>query len=768
MRPDRSSIQTLFRRIAGSPVTRARAAATRLQSRTRLSRFEQLEGRQALTVNVTTLADSGDGSLRAAIDAVNKAAVNDTISFNNLGAGTIALTSALPTLTNPAGTTFSFSNTTSIILDGAAAGGADGLTIASGANTVSMNGIKLTITNFDSGLRLEGGSTNSRFQGLTITNNAIGIELAGGSLTGTQIAGNEITLNSQAGIFANGGVTNLTIGGSTAGTGNTIAYNGDGLVFLPGTYTSSLVAGNSIYSNMGNGLQLGTSGGSIGGLVIGGSAAAANTINYNKKNGVEVSQGDYTGTFLQGNTISFNSGYGVQLSPAGQTLSNLTIGGLTKGQGNTIASNAADGIGIFGGAYTGTAVQGNTIQYNQNNGVNINLLAGGGKFSGLVLGGGATGAGNTINANGLDGVQVNAGAYTSTFVQGNTITSNGRNGVNFYAAFGEAITGLQLGGTTSALGNTVTGNAASGLAASKGDYTETAVLGNTFSTNLVGVSLANTQNLNVGGVATAFKNTISSNTQTGLFATGNLAGTFIQGNALTGNPVGVSLQDAQSLSLGSAAAGGGNTITGGTVGLQATGNMSGSLVAGNSMTGQTTGIHLFNTTAVSGQPFFVGGAATTVGTGAGNYVTSTMNGLYATGTMTNTTIAGNVFSASAVRGNAMALLNATGLTVGGTAASSGNTLTAAQGNGLFAAGIMNGTGFYRNTLTASRNGAVLSNARNFLFGAPRNPSLGNIVRSNRVGVVAAGNCAGTGVFHTAWLRNARRIASSARRLVVYP
>jgi len=773
MHLDFLSVQSFFRGTRSRSGSRPRGRSAHSPRRRGFSHFEQLETRQALTVNVTTLADAGAGSLRQAILDVNSAGIVNTITFQNLAAGTIALASELPTLTNPAGTTFTFGGTTAITtaitLDGASALAADGLTIGAGANSVVLNGLKLTLTHFDSGLKFLGSSTGSTVNGLTITDNTNGIELDGGSLAGMTITGNTITMNSQSGIFAASGVTGLTIGGTNAGAGNTIAYNGEGLFFRPGAYSGTVVAGNSIYGNNDNGVLLGTSGGALTNLTIGGSSTAANTISYNKQNGVEVSQGSYSSTIVQGNTISSNGAYGVQLSPSGQSLTDLTIGGSTAGQGNTIASNAADGIGVFGGTYTNTVVQGNTIQYNQNNGVNINLFAGGGAFSGLLLGGATTAAGNTINANGLDGVQVNSGAYTSTFVRGNTITSNGRNGVNFYAPFGEKVTGLQLGGTSAGLGNTVTGNAASGLTASKGDYTGTAVLGNTFSTNKIGISLTNTQNLNIGGVATAFKNTINSNTETGLFATGTLTGTMFQGNSLTGNPQGVSLLDAQGLSVGSASAGGGNIIAGGTTGVRAVGNLSSSLVAGNTITGQTTGIQMINATgASSATPFFVGGTATTVGNGVGNYVASTVHGLYAAGTMNNTTIAGNIFSASALGGNAMVLENATGLTVGGSAAGTGNTLTAAQGNGLWAAGHSIGTGFYKNTLTASTNGAVLINATNFLFGVANNAALGNIVQYNQVGVRAMGVCTGSGVCYTTWLGNTRKIVNTATGLIVFP
>jgi len=199
------------------------------------------------------------------------------------------------------------------------------------------------------------------------------------------------------------------------------------------------------------------------------------------------------------------------------------------------------------------------------------------------------------------------------------------------------------------------------------------------------------------------------------------------------------------------------------------GNLSSSVISGNAITGQTTGIQMINANGASAAtPFFVGGAATTVGNGAGNYVASTVHGLYAAGAMTNTTIAGNIFSASALGGNAMVLENATGLTVGGSTAGFGNTLTAAQGNGLWAAGHSTGTGFYKNTLTASKNGAVLINATSFLFGVANNAALGNIVQYNQVGVLAMGNCTGSGVCYTTWFKNVRNLKNTATGLIVFP
>jgi hypothetical protein len=730
---------------------------------------ESLEPRALLAVTVTNTNDSGSGSLRQAIETVNAAKVAETITFQDLGAGTISVASALPALTNPAGTTFTFGGTTtSVTLDGSQTPGADGLSIASGANSVSLSGIALTVQNFDSGVKLLGGSTGSTFKGLTLTRNNNGIELVSGTYTGTTIAGNTISLNNDNGIVVNGSVSNLTIGGS--GAGNTIQYNDTGLLFQPGSYASTVVTGNTISANYGDGILLGGGGGTLSGLSIGGTASGtANTITYNQDNGIEVRPGTFTGTAITGNSIASNGGFGVALFAAGQTLQGLSIGGNAAGTGNTIESNAADGVGVFGGTYTGTSIQGNTIRYNQN-GVSLNLRGGGGTLSGLALGGANAGsltAGNTITANSVDGVVVNGGTYTGSTIRGNTISSNGRNGVNLLATFGGKISGLQVGGSTSNLANALTKNAAAGVAASAGDYTETAVIGNSIGANRIGISLADTQNLNVGGAATALKNTLDSNTETGILATGNMAGSLIRGNSLSSNPVGVSLVDAQGLVVGGDAVG--NTVTGGATGVRAVGNLTGTTIAGNSITGQTTGIQLINAiSTAAATPFFVGGAATTVGTGVGNYVASTVHGLYAAGPMTNTTIAGNIFSASAFGGNAMVLENATGLTVGGSAPGVGNTLTASKGNALWAAGTLNGTGFYRNTLTASQNGALLINARNFLFGVANDSTLGNVVQYNQVGVRALGNCTGTGVCYTSWVGNVRRLANTATGLIVFP
>ena len=763
---------------------RRRRDGRRPRGRRLAGSFESLEPRQLLAIDVTNLDDSGPGSLRAAIETINAAKISDTIVFKNLGAGTIAVASSLPALTNPAGTTFAFGGTTSAItLDGGGLRG-DGLAIGDGVKNVSMSGIKLTIQNFTLGLVLSGSCTGSTFRGLTLTGNDTGLSVAGGDYSGTVISGNALKNNRVSGLGLGGDskpVTKLTIGGLALGAGNRISSNTmAGLFFEDGDYSGTVVQGNLITSNRDSGVVLGTSGIGVRGLTLGGNMpAATNTIAFNKDSGVFVGGGSYAKTFIQGNNIASNATFGIELGASEGdfvgTLSDLTIGGSGSGEGNTIASNAYDGIGIIGRVllgsnYGGTRVQGNTIRFNFANGVNINRMAFGAGFTGLLLGGGP-GEGNTITNNGHDGVQVNAGIYAFTTVEGNTIASNARNGVNFYAPYGQRLTGLGLGGTGAGKGNTINDNAGSGLAASKGNYALTTVAGNTFRGNRIGISLIDTKNLTIGGPLAAATNMVGDNTDAGLAATGDLTGTQVLGNAFTSTRgSSVSLADVSGLIFGQTVPGAGNTLSGGEVGLVATGMMGGTSVMGNTFTGQSVGIRLQNASGDSSdKPFLIGGATDAVGDGAGNVIHAVSVGLYATGNLTQTFISGNRITASGSGGNAMLLDNATQLTVGGTLARQGNTLSAPQGNALSATGDLSGTVFYRNTATASQYGALLTRARNFLFGNRSSMELGNLVQSNRVGVRAVGNSRGSQVCGTKWSNNRIRLQrANARQLVVQP
>jgi hypothetical protein len=787
-------------------------------------RLERLEPRQLLAFEVTTLANSGAGSLRAAIEAVNSGGKADLIVFKDLGSGTIHAASNLPTLA-VSGTAFAFSGTTTAItLDGSGAGsGGDGLVIGPGINAISLNGIALTIQNFaQNAISFVGGSTGTTIDGLSLRLNGFngiqlaggdysgtairntqisdngragivtaaaatgltiggttanqgnniygngthGIELAAGAYTGSSIVGNRIVDNDQCGIATAGGVTSLTVGGTAATAANTIAINtASGLQLGPGSYTGTTILGNTISLNEGAGITFAIAGGTATGLAIGGTAAAAgNTIGENGTSGIVVAAGNYTGTTIRGNKINGNTQAGISLAPvAAGTVTGLAIGGTAAGAGNTLSANDAVGLLVGPGTYTGTTVQGNAIQSNGSHGVS--LAAAAGTISGLTIGG-ATAAANTITGNAGDGVNAGAGTYTSTTVSGNTLSSNTGAGVRLAPGSG-SLAGLVVGGSTkSSLGNTLAGNAAGGVVAAAGTYTGTLVQGNAISGGTVGISLTDAQQITVGGATSDLGNAVSGATQQGLFATGNLTAAAASFNTFTGNYSGATLRDATGFTFGNT--GVGNQITGGTFGIIGRGVLSNSQVLGNAISGVQSGIVLVDARgSSSATPFRVGNTTTTTGAGVGNNVTATLLALHARGALANTLVAGNIFKATAAGGNGAALVTAVGLTLGGLNAGDGNILTAGLGNGVYASGLCNGTRVYRNTITGSQYGIVLDSARNLFVGFLYNPTVGNLVQYNQVGLFSQGTNTGTGVTYTTWFRNVRNV-SNAGNVFIYP
>ena len=727
--------------------------------------LERLERRDLLAVDVTNLLDSGAGSLRAAIEKVNSGGVADSIVFRDLSAGTIHAASTLPTLA-VSGTTFQFAGTTTAItLDGSGAGPAgDGLIIGAGVNSIGLSGIVLTVQYFaTNGLSFAGGSTGTSINGLSLRSNGLnGIQFAGGDYSGTTVRNTQIIDNGLAGIVSAGPVTGLTIGGTLANQSNTISVNGtNGIELAAGSSTGTSIVGNRIIDNLQSGIA--TAGG-VAGLTIGGvTAAAANTIALNEASGIQFGPGDYSGTVVQGNTISFNNAAGINLAVGGGSATGLMIGGGAAGAGNEISGNGTAGILASAGTYTGTSIVGNSIRTNATHGVS--LAPAGSGITGLTVGG-VNSAMNKITANSGDGVNVQAGTFTGTVVQANEISLNSGAGVRL-AAGGGSLAGLAVGGSKQAtLGNVLIGNQAGGVVAEAGIHTGTLVQGNQIGGSAVGISLNGAQQIMVGGATADLGNTVAAATQQGLFATGTLTQATALSNTFTTNAVGAQLQDATGFAFG--APGAGNRVTGGTSGIVARGVLDNSKVQGNTVTGAVSGIVLANARASAPAALFnVGGTTTAAGNGAGNNVTAASFGLFATGALGNTFVAGNILRATAFGGNGAALINGTGLMLGGSTAGEGNILTAALGNGFYAKGLCTNSQVFRNTMTASQYGIVLDSAQNLFVGFLYNPSLGNLVQYNQIGLFTTGNNAGTGVTYTNFFRNVRR-QINAGRVFIFP
>jgi len=89
------------------------------------------------------------------------------------------------------------------------------------------------------------------FTNSTITGNKIGTDVSG-----TLDLGNK----NIAGIQIRGGSANNTIGGLAEGDGNTIAFNPIGIAFGPAAGSGNTILGNSIFNNVGLGIDLGRDG----------------------------------------------------------------------------------------------------------------------------------------------------------------------------------------------------------------------------------------------------------------------------------------------------------------------------------------------------------------------------------------------------------------------------------------------------------------------------------------------------------------------------
>jgi hypothetical protein len=728
--------------------------------------LEWLERRQLLAVDVTNLDNAGLGSLRAAIEAVNLAGVPDTIIFRDLGAGTIRPGTNLPPLT-ATGTTFQFAgNTTSITIDGTDAGPlGDGLVIGKGVNSITLSGIPLTIQYFArNGLSFEGASTGTTINGLSLRSNGFnGIQFAGGSYSGTTVRNTQIIDNGRAGIVTAGPVTGLSIGGTLANQGNTIAANGQsGIELAAGSSTGLVIAGNNIIDNTQAGIA--TAGGVAGATIGGTTAGARNTMALNKTSGIQLGPGSYAGTVIQGNAVSFNDGAGITFALGeGGSATGLTIGGLAAGMGNEISGNGTAGIVALAGTYTGTTILGNAIRINTSHGVSLAPAAG--TITGLTVGG-ASSAVNRITGNGGDGVNVQAGTYTGTSVRANTISDNTGAGIRL-APGGGSLTALAVGGSSQSppSANRLVGNQVAGIVAEAGTYTGTVIQGNQISGSVLGISLAGAQQLSVGGGTVDLGNSVTG-AQQGLLATGNLAQTTAQFNTFTNNTVGVEISSATGFAFGTPTVG--NWVNGGNFGILARGVLDNTSVQGNAVRNAVAGIVLDNARgSAAGSPFRVGGPTTAFGNAAGNNVLASTFGLFATGQLDNTFVAGNILRATAFGGNGAALVTAAGLMLGGGNAADGNLLTAELGNGLYAKGLCANSQVYRNTITASQYGIVLDAAQNLFVGFLYDPSLGNLVQYNQIGLVTLGNNSGTGVTYTNWFNNVLR-DSNAGNAFIFP
>ena len=186
--------------------------------------------------------------------------------------------------------------------------------LANGIIVSSSNGNTIGPGNVSSGNGTNGVRVRTGASGNVVEGNAIGVNAA---ITAA-------LPNALEGVQVNDGAHDNTIGGPGSDR-NVISGNGDnGVLFADATTTGNLLQGNFIGTNAtasaalpnaANGVDV--QGGSSNNTIGGTTAGTKNVIALNAGRGVFVEAG--TGNAILGNTISYNGGLGIDLGPLGVT-----------------------------------------------------------------------------------------------------------------------------------------------------------------------------------------------------------------------------------------------------------------------------------------------------------------------------------------------------------------------------------------------------------------------------------------------------------------
>lgn len=331
------------------------------------------------TVVVSTNADSGEGTLRAAL---LDAQAGDLIQFSpdvfpKRAPSTISLLSELPTLES-GGITIDASSA-GVILDGTQLkGGANGLRIHSNGN--SIRGLQILHFSAD-GIYISDGASGNTIGGSGIgegntigANGKSGITITGHGTDGNSIIANHIGIDSAGvsalpngmhGVNVDGGPDGTIIGGKFGAQGNLVGGNLSAGILIS-RVTHTIIQGNvigldvSLLHPIGNatwGIVL------IGctGTLVGGEDASFGNIIGGSQGGVDIWQGA-AGNVISGNQVGYrgfsgNGTYGIRLSQAAHD--NII------GPQNIISYNGEGGILIDGEDSLRNTITANSIFQNK-------------------------------------------------------------------------------------------------------------------------------------------------------------------------------------------------------------------------------------------------------------------------------------------------------------------------------------------------------------------------------------------------------------------
>jgi hypothetical protein len=583
-----------------------------------------------LTNVVTTTADVGPGSLRAAIYYATDhpgSVVKFNISINDPGYSNgvynIHLTGHLPPLV-----------ANGMVIDGSTQPGFTNrpLIVVDASQILPETFTSDTVLVYSSSNQLKNISfTGFDWNGLTLvyadaTNNTIS-----GCWFGLDYSGTNAAPNAYQGILVASGASGNTIGSTNALERNVLSGNSQYGIFITDSNTAgNVVLGNYIGtdSSGSNSLANGLSGvfvgnGTSGNFVGGTNTLERNVLSGNSQYGVIITSnttgnivlGNYIGTDTSGSRAVSNTLGGVFLADG--AIQNL-IGGTNAGAGNVISGNLGNGILMRGSNVVNNTVQGNFI--------------------------GTDATGMNPLPNSVAGVTIDTGSSSNLI--GGTVAGarNVISGNNGYFVYGVIVTGVGTGG------NVVEGNyiglGANGVTA----------VSNYFGMMCSGGATSNT----FGGIVAGARNVISGNFSYGMLVKDpGTSGNMVEGNYVGLDAGGVTAvpdnfgvivyNGATNNLIGGTGVGAGNYVSGNYYGVCITDpGTSGNIVEGNFIgtdhTG-TNGVGNYDNVALqnSATGNFIGG----VGAGAGNVIAfAGWDGvvLYNPGT-TNNSIRGNsIFS----------------------------------------------------------------------------------------------------------------------------
>jgi hypothetical protein len=501
------------------------------------------------TFTVSSNADAGANTLRQAIINANAAGGADVINFNFGAATTITFATCLPAITEQ------------ITIDGYSdpAASAGNLMI----QVVFPNGCK--------GFELAGGSDGSTVRGIVINAGATGVfginlhnsnnhvisgNYFGTNRTGTALSGTAlqdcININTSTNntIGGTGGQIDRNIISGASQAGIRLANNSTGAIII-NNYIGTDVTGNQNFGNTGNGIDGNSNSHNI--RIGGTTLAERNVISANLSNGVylnfcqsPVVKGNIIGMGVDGSTMLGNGGSGIDIENTGTLATAALIGGPTVAERNYLSCNHSFGAVVR--VAPGTIIQNNWIGVDMATG----LLDYGNRDAGITatntsdlqcLGNVSSGNGVTALYTGADGISI---FLTSPrpIIKGNII-GLGIDGVTPLQNVGHGIECLTcddgiIGGTLLSERNLISNSALIGIQLVPSPRVK--VINNYIGTDItglvnngglqLGINVANSANVEIGGTSAGMGNIISGNGQYGISVNGTSPAVLIKGNII--------------------------------------------------------------------------------------------------------------------------------------------------------------------------------------------------------------------------------------------